>query len=81
MNKRFDKFVSDKTQNTIRKLFAKSILNLYRNRYIDPRSGSAYTIEWKDFIDEYVDYIYSLVTPKYDDIVNQKKEELKRLIS
>jgi hypothetical protein len=81
MNKKFDKHISDKTQNTIRKLFAKSILNLYRYKYVDPRNGSPYNIKWKNFIeDEYVDYIYNLVTTKYDDIINEKKEELKTLI-
>ena len=81
MNKKFDKYISDKTQNTIRKLFTKSILNLYRYKYIDPRNGSTYNIKWKNFIeDEYVDYIYNLVTTKYDDIINEKKEELKTLI-
>lgn len=75
-----NKYVPDKTQNMIKRLFLNSVFSLYRNKYYDIKRKEYISINWKEFIDEYVEYIYNLVVGKYDFIIQKKKSEIRTFI-
>ena len=75
VSKELNKIFKHLSPSNIKKILSDSVAKLYNITYIDS-GNTELTIDWIQFIDQYIDYIHCITSGKYDSYISIIKEEI-----